>query len=69
MQPSLWLLLVPLVLAPLVHYLTKIRPGRRRARESAAMHARLALGDRVVTTGGLHGTVTALAADKLVFGA
>lgn len=38
-----------------------IRPQQQRAREQAAMVAALEPGDQVISAGGIHGTVTAVA--------
>jgi preprotein translocase subunit YajC len=43
-----------------------IRPQQRQKRERDAMLASLKRGDRVVTTGGLHGTITGLDEQKVV---
>lgn len=41
-------------------YLAVIRPERKRQKERAKFQAELAKGDRVVTAGGIHGTIAAL---------
>jgi preprotein translocase subunit YajC len=43
-----------------------IRPQQKQKREREQMLATLKRGDRVVTTGGLHGTVTSLDDHKVV---
>src|SRR3989441_834386 len=43
-----------------------IRPQQKQKREREQMLAALKRGDRVVTTGGLHGTITGLDAQKVV---
>ncbi len=48
----------------LIFYLTFIAPERRRRAEEAKMMASLKKNDRVVTVGGIHGTVVATAADS-----
>jgi preprotein translocase subunit YajC len=50
---------LPLVLLAVL-YLFLIRPQQRRRREQQRMLAALAVGDPVVTIGGLHGEVLAL---------
>ncbi len=42
-----------------------IRPQQIRIREQRAMVASLEVGDRVVTAGGIHGTITALAVETV----
>lgn len=46
-----------------IFYLTFIAPERRRRAEEAKMMAALKKNDRVVTVGGIHGTVVAAAPD------
>jgi preprotein translocase subunit YajC len=41
-------------------YFIGIRPQQRRRRELEALTSRLSVGDEVVTTGGIYGTVTEL---------
>jgi preprotein translocase subunit YajC len=41
-------------------YLLAIRPQRMRARAMAAVRSGLQVGSRVMTTAGIHGTVTAM---------
>jgi preprotein translocase subunit YajC len=43
-----------------IMYFVMIRPQQQQRRQRDAMMAALKRGDRVVTTGGLHGTVTNL---------
>ena len=50
--------LLPLILIFVVFYFLLIRPQAKRAKEHKAMVAALAVGDEVVTSGGLLGKVT-----------
>jgi preprotein translocase subunit YajC len=50
--------LLPLVLIFVVFYFLLIRPQAKRAKEHKAMVAALAVGDEVVTSGGLLGRIT-----------
>ena len=50
--------LLPLVLIFVVFYFLLIRPQAKRAKEHKAMVAALAVGDEVVTSGGILGKVT-----------
>ncbi len=50
-------LIFPLLLFGLLWFFL-IRPQRQRMRERAALVAALEPGDRIVTVGGIHGTVT-----------
>ncbi|MDP9406264.1 MAG: preprotein translocase subunit YajC [Actinomycetota bacterium] len=49
--------LVPLLLIVGAFYLLLIRPQQSRAKQHRALIASLSAGDRVVTIGGLHGTI------------
>jgi preprotein translocase subunit YajC len=40
-----------------IFYFLLIRPQQKRRREAAQMQSELAVGDEVVTVGGLHGTI------------
>ncbi|MCA9543030.1 MAG: preprotein translocase subunit YajC [Myxococcales bacterium] len=51
---------MPLLLMFAVFYFLLIRPQNKRQREHQEMLSRLKKGDRVVTNGGLIGTVVAL---------
>ena len=57
-QPNPLMQLLPLVLIFVVFYFLLIRPQTKRAKEHRAMVAALAVGDEVVTGGGLLGKVT-----------
>ena len=46
-----------------VMYFLMIRPQQKRRREAMAMQNSLGPGDRIVTIGGLHGTVVSMADD------
>jgi preprotein translocase subunit YajC len=50
--------LVPMILIIGVFYLLLIRPQQKRQRELQQTIAELKAGDRVVTTGGIIGTIT-----------
>ena len=52
--------LIPLLLMFVVFYFILIRPQQKTARKHQEFVKNLKTGDRVVTSGGLHGTVTGL---------
>jgi preprotein translocase subunit YajC len=54
-NPAIWLVGMFLIM-----YFMMIRPQQRQRRERETMLTALKRGDRVVTTGGLHGTITNL---------
>lgn len=58
-QPG-WVQLVPLVFIFVIFYFLLIRPARKRQKDVQKMLDTLKAGDRVVTSGGLLGTVVAV---------
>lgn len=54
---------LPLILMFAVLYFIMIRPQMKRQKETKAMLAALAVGDEVLTVGGLFGKVTAIKDD------
>ncbi len=58
--------LFPLILMFVIFYFLLIRPQQKRQKEHAQMVAMLKKGDRVVTGGGVIGTVFALTDTELV---
>lgn len=52
--------LIPLLLMFVVFYFILIRPQQKQAKKLQDFIKGLKMGDRVVTSGGLHGTVTGL---------
>lgn len=57
-QPDLFTSLLPLLLIGLVFYFLLIRPQQKRIKDHKAMVQALRRGDKVVTAGGIFGTVT-----------
>lgn len=49
--------LLPLILVFVIFYFMLIRPQQKRQKELLEMQTALVRGDKVVTIGGLHGTV------------
>ncbi|MBW2063435.1 MAG: preprotein translocase subunit YajC [Deltaproteobacteria bacterium] len=54
---------VPLILMFAIFYFLLIRPQQKKAKQHRAMLASLKKGDRVVSSGGLHGQITGLTDD------
>jgi preprotein translocase subunit YajC len=52
--------ILPFILIMLILYFLMIRPQAKRQKEKRTMMAALKKGDRVVTIGGVHGTVVGL---------
>ena len=56
--PSAWVQLMPFVLVVGIFYFVILLPMKRRQQKVQAFLAALKVGDRVVTSGGLFGTIT-----------
>lgn len=54
---------IPLILMFAIFYFLLIRPQQKKAKQHKAMLAAVKKGDRVMTSGGLHGTITGLTND------
>ena len=51
---------IPLILMFAIFYFLLIRPQQKKAKQHKAMIASIKKGDKVVSSGGLHGVVTGL---------
>ena len=58
--PSAWVQLVPFVLVLAIFYFVILLPMQRRQQKVQTFLAALKSGDRVITSGGMHGTITRL---------
>lgn len=56
--------LVILLLIPLAMYFLLIRPQRRRMREQQSLQRSIGIGDEVVTTSGIFGTISGVEDDR-----
>jgi preprotein translocase subunit YajC len=56
-QPPVWMQMVPLLILIFVFYFILIRPQAKQAKQQEEMRKNLQKGDRVVTNGGIVGTV------------
>lgn len=56
--PGLFDTMVPFIAILVIMWVLMIRPQQKKQRELAAKISSLKTGDRVITTGGIHGTVT-----------
>ena len=54
---------IPLILMFAIFYFLLIRPQQKKAKQHKAVLAALKKGDRVVSSGGLHGVITGLSDD------
>ena len=51
---------MPLIILLVIFYFLLIRPQQKRAKEHKEMINNLQQGNRIVTTGGIHGTISSL---------
>ncbi len=56
--PSAWVQLMPFVLVLGIFYFVILLPMKRRQQKVQSFLAALKVGDRVVTSGGIYGTIT-----------
>lgn len=61
-----WLMPVLLVVMVVVFYFVMIRPQKKQEKQIAEMRGSLAVGDEVVTIGGIIGTVLIIKDDKIM---
>ncbi len=64
-SPSSLMNLVPFVAIFAIFYFLLIRPQQKQQKEHEAMLKALAQGDKIVTNGGLYGTITGFRGDDL----
>lgn len=57
--------LIPFILVFLIFYLLIIMPSRKRQKKHQLMVEQLKPGDKIVTSGGIHGTVMGVQKDKI----
>jgi preprotein translocase subunit YajC len=63
--PSAWVQLLPFVLVLGIFYFIILLPMKRRQQKVQAFLSALKVGDRVVTTGGIFGTITRVSDQSL----
>ncbi len=63
---SQWGMIIFLVLMVAVFYFLMIRPQQKRAKEQRQMTENLQKGNRVITAGGIYGTIDSLNEDSVV---
>jgi len=64
-QPSGFITFLPLVLIMVVFYFLMILPAQRRQKKTAQMIQELKNGDKVITNGGIYGTIVGLENDTI----
>lgn len=62
---SFWVQLFPLFIIFIIFYLVMILPMRRRQKKHQEMLAALTKGDRVITSGGIYGTIVNVEGDVI----
>ena len=63
---QLWQMLLPFILMFVVFYFLLIRPQQKKQKQRNQMLSQLKKGDKIVTIGGLHGTIVELTDDTVV---
>ncbi|WP_096440370.1 preprotein translocase subunit YajC [Alteribacter populi] len=58
--------LLPLLLMFAIFYFLLIRPQQKRQKKVQQMHAALEKGDKIITIGGMHGTIDAIDDDRVI---
>jgi preprotein translocase subunit YajC len=64
-QPSGITLFLPLILVMVIFYVLMIMPAQRRQKKVALMLKNLKNGDKVITNGGMYGTIVGLEDDAV----
>jgi preprotein translocase subunit YajC len=64
-QPSGITLFLPLILIMVIFYFLMIMPAQRRQKKVAEMLRNLKTGDKVITSGGIYGTIVGLDDDSV----
>ncbi|MCK0471126.1 preprotein translocase subunit YajC [Halalkalibacter sp. APA_J-10(15)] len=57
---------IPLILMFAIFYFLLIRPQQKKQKAINEMHSALQRGDKIITIGGLHGTIDAIDEDRIV---
>lgn len=65
-EGGLFGMILPLLLMFAIFYFLLIRPQQKRQKKILEMHAALQKGDKVITIGGLHGTIDAIDENRVV---
>ncbi|HAM35809.1 MAG TPA: preprotein translocase subunit YajC [Elusimicrobia bacterium] len=59
-QPNLWVNMIPIAAIFVIFYFFLIRPQQKQARQHQNMLESLKKGDKILTTGGLYGTIVGI---------
>jgi preprotein translocase subunit YajC len=63
--PNVWVQLLPFAIVLGIFYFVILMPMRKRQRKVQAFLSALKVGDNVVTTGGMYGSITRLGEDSV----
>ncbi|MGH9684948.1 MAG: preprotein translocase subunit YajC [Candidatus Acidiferrales bacterium] len=63
--PGGFALFLPLILIVVIFYFLMIMPAQRRQKKTAEMLRSLKNGDKVITNGGMYGTIVGLESDSV----
>lgn len=58
--------ILPLLFMFAIFYFLLIRPQQKRQKKVQEMHASIQKGDKIITIGGMHGTIDAIDEDKVI---
>jgi preprotein translocase subunit YajC len=64
-QPGGFALFLPLILIMVIFYFLMIMPAQRRQKKVTEMLKELKTGDKVITNGGIYGTISGLEVDSV----
>ena len=64
-QTGGWVQFLPILLIMVIFYFLLILPAQRRQKKINEMHANLKAGDKVITNGGIYGTIVGLEGDTV----
>jgi len=64
-QSNMLTALIPLILIFVIFYLLVIMPQRKKQKRHMEMVERLKAGDRIITTGGIYGTIMGTQKDRI----
>jgi preprotein translocase subunit YajC len=64
-QPPFWIQFIPFVFIFIIFYFVLIRPQVKRQKEQQALLNDLKNGDKVIISGGIHGTIAGIQ-DKII---
>jgi preprotein translocase subunit YajC len=65
-MPDFFTAILPLLFMFAIFYFLLIRPQQKRQKKIQQMHADLKKGDKIITIGGLHGTIDAIDDEKVI---